>query len=150
MVRLHKQYIFNMAPVIDIVFLLIIFFLLVCRYIDTDAIKVRVPDSCDFSQIDLNEKQKFTTVTVAKANQKIVYAVDSKIVASETDGAIVDKIAEAIDNKLLPKAIDKRQLVLRIDKNMKFQHIEKLLKGLGQSCASKVRLSVFQENQNGQ
>ncbi len=150
MVRLHKQYIFNMAPVIDIVFLLIIFFLLVCRYIDTDSFQVKVPDCCDFSQIGLNTKQKFTTVTVTEANQKIVYAVGAKIVVAENDEAMVNKLAETIDDKLLTMPINKRQLVLRIDKDMQFKHVEKLLKGLGQSCASKVQLSVFQEKQNSQ
>ncbi len=41
---------FNMTPIIDIVFLLIIFFLVVCQFIEAENFPVAVPDGCEFTQ----------------------------------------------------------------------------------------------------
>jgi len=57
---------FNMTPIIDIVFLLIIFFLVVCQFIEAENFPVAVPDGCEFAQSDPEPGAQVTTVTVMK------------------------------------------------------------------------------------
>ncbi|MCK4888036.1 MAG: biopolymer transporter ExbD, partial [Planctomycetes bacterium] len=40
---------FNMTPIVDIVFLMIIFFLVVFQFIDAENFPVNVPDNCDYA-----------------------------------------------------------------------------------------------------
>ena len=60
----NKSPSFNMTPIIDIVFLLIIFFLVVCQFIEAENFPVTVPDDCEFAQSDSEPGGQVTTVTV--------------------------------------------------------------------------------------
>ena len=52
---------FNMTPIIDIVFLLIIFFLVVCQFIEAENFPVAVPDGCEFAQSEFEPGEQVTT-----------------------------------------------------------------------------------------
>ena len=40
----------SITPMIDVVFLLIIFFLVVCKFIEAENFPVEIPDNCQFAQ----------------------------------------------------------------------------------------------------
>ena len=152
---------FNMTPIIDIVFLLIIFFLVVCQFIEAENFPVAVPDDCKFAQSDAERRAQVTTVTVMKtAKGKVGFAVGSeKIPASGyTEGlqtqknafwspGIVEKLAELIDVRLRDLPPDRRVVTLRIDKDVCFSDAQYALAAVAVSGAADIRLAALKDKQ---
>jgi biopolymer transport protein ExbD len=140
---------FNMTPVIDIVFQLIIFFALVCQFIEAENFPIKVPDDCRFAAMTPQEQNKVTTLTVMKTeNDRIAFAVGAeKIdVAGATD--LVDKLAEKIDGRMQDLPARDRIVTLRIDKDVTFAQAQYALAALAQSSAQNIRLAALKEKQN--
>jgi biopolymer transport protein ExbD len=107
---------FDMTPIIDIVFLLIIFFLLVCQFIVAENFDVTVPDDISSAQPAPVADQQITTVTVMSAGSgRPVYAVGSEIVAAGSAEDISYVIAGEIDRQLQHLTLERRVVCLRID-----------------------------------
>ena len=135
---------FNMTPLIDIVFLLIIFFLVVCQFIEAENFPVSVPDNCTFAQDDTEHNQQITTVTVMKTPAgEIDFAVGpQKIIASDTT-EIAQRISELIDVNLKDLPADSRVVTLRIDKDINFSHAQYALAGIAASTATDIQLAAL-------
>src|SRR4030042_3055635 len=87
---------FNMTPVIDIVFQLIIFFALVCKFIEAENFEVTVPDSCKFAQKQEQVDAGAVTVTVMKTSQgRVEFAVGAEKVSSDFE-TLPQKLARLI------------------------------------------------------
>ena len=147
-VKDHSPIGLNMTPIIDIVFLLVIFFMIVCQFITEQNFEVSVPDDVtsaeEFTQQDDNGG---TMVTVMLDEQGVVsYAVDADIIAV-ADGDISQLIARAIDTRL--KASDEQRVVsLRIDKNIEFKDSQYALAGISNSTALGMKLAVDKDKRN--
>jgi biopolymer transport protein ExbD len=141
---------FNMTPIIDIVFLLIIFFLVVCQFIEAENFPVTVPDDCRFAQSEPEPGGQVTTVTVMKTAQDVVsFAVGSeKIVSSDyTDTA--ERLARLIDARLGALPPDRRVVTLRVDKDICFAEAQYALAGVAASTATDIQLAVLKNARNG-
>ena len=137
---------FDMTPIIDIVFLLIIFFLLVCQFIVAENFEVTVPDDISSAQPATTADEQITTVTVMPDNTgQPVYAVGSKIITARPDENISYAIADEIDVQLQHLRREKRVVCLRIDKDICFQDSQYALAGLTQSCATDMKLAVTKQ-----
>ncbi|MHC4571003.1 MAG: ExbD/TolR family protein [Planctomycetota bacterium] len=137
---------FNMTPIIDIVFLLIIFFLVVCQFIEAENFPVAVPDGCDFAQNEPQLRAQVTTVTVMKTTkEKSCFAVGSKKITSSNYADIVEKLAELIDVRLKDLPADSRVVTLRIDKDVCFAEAQYALAGIAASSAIDVQLATLKE-----
>jgi len=76
---------FNITPVIDIIFLLIIFFLVLCRFVEAENPAVVVPDGCK-SAWDGSGREEGITLTVINEADGVVFAVGAdRIRASEDE-----------------------------------------------------------------
>ncbi len=138
---------FNMTPVIDIVFLLIIFFCVVCHFIDAENFPVVVPDGCDGAQSEQGSGQ-VTTVTVMKGEGgKAEFAVGSEKITVGSYGEIGERLAELVDNQLenLPK--DSRVVTLRVDKDVCYAEAQYALAGIAASTATDIRLAALKDKQ---
>ncbi len=144
---------FNMTPIIDIVFLLIIFFLVVCQFIEAENFPVSVPDGCEFAQSDAEPGARVTTVTVMKTTEgEVDFAVGSeKIRASEYSNcaAIVEKLARLIDVRLTGLPAERRVVTLRIDKDICFADAQYALAGVAASSAVDIQLAALKERRTG-
>jgi len=132
-----------MTPFIDIVFLLIIFFLVVCQFIEAENFPVDVPDDCDFAQNEIDNQSQLTTVTVMKIDEVSYFAVGSERISATDDLDVVEKLAELIDARLkdLPRA--SRIVTLRIDKDICFKEAQYALAGVASSSATNIRLAAL-------
>lgn len=136
----------NMTPMIDIVFLLIIFFMLVCQFIVAENFEVDVPDRINYSAKKKDVADKAITITAGKNQDGIYfYAVGSEIVGTsnmkELAGLITQKIDEQIDSdKQHPNIVN-----LRIGKDMSFESYKYILAGVANSKANDIQLAVFKE-----
>jgi len=139
---------FNMTPIIDIVFLLIIFFLVVCQFIEAENFPVTVPDDCQFARSDPEPGAQVTTVTVMKTTaEKIVFAVDSEKIDASGNAFgvpdIVEKLTELIDIRLSDLPPERRVVTLRIDKDICFAEAQYALAAVAASSATDIQLAAL-------
>lgn len=132
---------FNMTPVIDIVFLLIIFFLVVCRFIDAENFQVDVTDACENANVTEHENDPPITLTVMN-NMQTPFAVGSDII-SDSDYDTSNNIADALNDRLELIPPDRKTVILRIDKDVQFQKAQLALAGIAKSNAQNIRLAVL-------
>ncbi|HIJ70528.1 MAG TPA: hypothetical protein HPP87_04095 [Planctomycetes bacterium] len=137
---------FNMTPIIDIVFLLIIFFLLVCQFIVAENFDVTVPDNISSGQPAPDADQQITTVTVMPDDTgRSIYAVGSEIITGKSREDISCTIAAQIDTQLQHLRRRKRVVCLRIDKHISFRDSQYALAGVSQSTATDLKLAVTKQ-----
>jgi biopolymer transport protein ExbD len=137
---------FNMTAVIDIVFLLIIFFLVVCQFIEAENFEVSVTDNCRFAEEKEDAQAQMATVTVMKNEEgKIDFAVGPDKIAAFNNNEAVTQIAQSIDSYLLPLPSDDKVVVLRIDEDICFADTQYALAGIAQSRAANIQLAVLKE-----
>lgn len=135
---------FNMTPIIDIVFLLIIFFLVVCQFIEAENFPVVVPDGCEFAQSEPNHRPLLTTVTVMKTTEeRSCFAVGSEKIAASSYTDVVERIAELIDARLEDLPPEGRVVTLRIDKDVCFAEAQYALAGVAASSAMDIQLAAL-------
>jgi len=137
---------FNLTPVIDIVFLLIIFFVLACRFIEAENFPVTVPDGCQFARDETTPGEQVTTLTVMNRPQSVTFAVGAEEITPQDDAdiaALVERLAELIDARLGALPPGNRVVTLRIDKDTPFAQAQYALAAVAQSTAINVRLAVL-------
>lgn len=140
---------FNMTPIIDIVFLLIIFFLLVCQFIVAENFEVTVPNDISSAQSAASADEQITTVTVMfTEDDAVAYAVGSEIIAADSGEDISYAIADEIDRQLQHLSHERRVVCLRIDKDIHFQLSQYALAGISQSTATDMKLAVTKQKQS--
>ena len=138
---------FNITPIIDIVFLLIIFFLVVCQFIEAENFPVDVPDDCEFAASISKPGARLTTVTVMKtADGDSDFAVGSEKIATSNYTDKIENIARLIDISLKDLPSDRRVVTLRIDKDISFSQAQYALAGIAASSATDIQLAVLKDN----
>lgn len=137
---------FNMTGVIDIVFLLIIFFLVVSQFIETENLPVTVPDGCEFAEDNEDHMQMATLTVVNKAEDEITFAVGQEEIVSQDIASlpgVVGRLVELIDARLSDLPPDNRIVTLRIDKDLPFSQAQYALAAIAQSTATNIRLAAL-------
>ncbi len=138
---------FNLTPVIDIVFLLIIFFALVFKFIEAENFSVTVPENCRYAQSEIEAQAALATVTVMKnENGKSEFAVGADKVTGASFGEIAGKVAGMIDLRLKDLPADKRVVTLRIDKDIPYAEAQYALAAVAKSTATDIRLAAVKES----
>jgi len=141
---------FNMTPIIDIVFLLIIFFLVVCQFIEAENFPVTVPDDCEFAQSDSEPGGQVTTVTVMRTNtERIAFAVGSEKITASSYADIVEGLAQLIDIRLRNLPPERRVVTLRVDKGICFGEAQYALAAVAQSSATDIQLATLKDKRAG-
>jgi biopolymer transport protein ExbD len=135
---------FNMTAVIDIVFLLIIFFLVVCQFIEAENYPVAVPDGCQFAQDDTRPGTRLTTVTVMRTIEGASeFAVGSHKVSASSYANMAQKMAGLIDVRLKDLPPDRRVVTLRIDRDVCFAEAQYALAAVAASTATDIQLAAL-------
>ena len=135
---------FNMTPIIDIVFLLIIFFLVVSQFIEAENFDVSLPTDCDFAQTNPTNQAQAATVTIMKTpNEKTAYAVGAELINSKNPELLIDNMARSIDTRLENMSPEDRVVTLRIDKDIYFSDAQYALAAVANSKATKIKLAAL-------
>jgi len=137
---------FNMTPIIDIVFLLIIFFLVVCQFIEAENFPVAVPDSCEFAESDAEHREQVTTVTVMKTTDGSAdFAVGAEKISASDSRDLTEQITHLVDTNLKNLPADHRVVTLRIDKDVYFVQAQYALAGVAASTATDIKLAALKD-----
>jgi biopolymer transport protein ExbD len=137
---------FNMTPVIDIVFLLIVFFALVFKFIEAENFPVAVPAGCDYAQSEVEATA--TTVSVLKSEGEMSdFAVGANKAAGADYEEITENLTRLIDSRLKETSGESKVVTLRIDRDVPYAEVQYALAALAKSSASDVRLAVMKDDE---
>ena len=142
---------FNMTPIIDIVFLLIIFFLVVCQFIDAENFPVEVPDECTYADQAPDTAVSRVTLSVINSSEgRIEFAVGSEKTAALNTGADhivspVELLTRALDRRLESVAPSRRTVTLRIDEDISYRYTQYALASIAESLASNIQMAVLKK-----
>jgi biopolymer transport protein ExbD len=139
---------FNLTPVIDIVFQLIIFFSLACRFIEAENFPVSVPDNCGYANTDEQTGTQITTVTVMRDERGAsVFAVGAEKISASNYGEIENRLTVLLDAQLKNLPAENRVVTLRIDKDVPFAEAQYALAAIAASSATDIRLAATRDGQ---
>jgi len=134
----------NLTPVIDIVFLLIIFFCVVCQFIEAENFPVAVPDKCEFAETAETDSSQMTTVTLMKTETGgYSFAVGAERIEETDYSVLVERLARAIDSRLANFPVSARVVTLRVDKDICFDQAQFALAAIANSTATDIRLAAL-------
>ena len=136
---------FNMTPIIDIVFLLIIFLVVVCRQIDAENFDVSVPDKCAFAQPTPNNSTGLSTITVMKDGEsgEIIFAVGAEKTSHSLSADVAGWVVEKINQQLKNSPAVTKTVCLRIDKDISYFYAQQALAAVAQSNAEKIQFATL-------
>ncbi len=157
---------FNMTPMIDVVFILITFFMLICRTIGQENYKMTIPDQCAQAELpEQNEEQVFTvsvffpSAALESADAETpgkdaspVYAVRAEVfdpqsaAYQENPDFLIAEMATRISQAAKKKEAD--MVHLRADKNLTYAQVQPVLQALAQARIRTVRLAAYRVGQS--
>jgi len=138
-----------MTPIIDIVFLLIIFFLVVCQFIEAENFPVDVPAGCDNAACESTAKAQPTTVTVIKSDEGGAdFAVGAQKIAAGDKTELIREITRLIDQSLADFSGQEAVVTLRIDRDVCYRDAQYALAAVAASGAEDIRLASKKSPQN--
>jgi len=145
--RLFEAETFDMTPIIDVVFLLIIFFMLVAQFIVAEQYKVTVPDEIKTAQaLPETEQQRPLTITVMPDQQRgVVYAVGGEKLAAVEGEDMKSLISSVINDYLTENKPADKTVRLRCDRSVPFGQVKYILAGISQSRAENLDWAVLSE-----
>jgi biopolymer transport protein ExbD len=156
---------FNLTPMIDVVFILITFFMLICRTIGQENYKMTIPDQCAQAELPEQIEEHVFTVSVffpsaasqttgaeAPWEQAPLYAVRAEVfdpqsaAYQENPDLLIAEMAKQISRVAKKK---KAEMVhLRADKNLTYAQVQPVLQAMAQAQIRTVRLAAFRVGQS--
>ncbi len=144
-----KSYLtFNMMPIIDIVLLLIIFFMFVCRYIAAENFDISVPDEATYALTDETEMPNLITLSVwyDDYEEQLLCAVGSDII-DITDGIDTARLVELINQYCEKLETGSAVINLRMNKDMVFKDYSGIITAVSLSNVKELSIAAMEEKQ---
>lgn len=132
---------FDMTPIIDVVFLLIIFFMLVCQFSASEYVEAQLPDKIA-SASPAGEPSESAAVSITFLGEDIRYAVGADVMET-TDPKLLEKMICSAINSRLAESAGLRTVALRCDKRIPFENVRPALEAIAQSRAEKIQWAVL-------
>lgn len=137
----------NLTPIIDVVFLLIIFLVIVYQRIDAENFQLDVPGHCTYADKAEDEKSPATvSVFPNSSNGTIIFAVGAEKCPFQLPGDIVNWLVSHINKETAEKNL--ATLRLRIDKTVKFRYAQLVLAAAANSNAKDLEISTIKQSVN--
>ena len=158
--RFHTNAQFNITPMIDVVFLLIIFFMLSCLFIVQENYALEVPDNCPAAIVpDALDRNAITmsVFTDPSADQNaekkaVLFAVRAKLFDPRSGDytANPDKLLADMTESIGRQAKNKPNplVYLRADRDLTYSDVQDSLIALSRAGINRVQLAVFRTDQN--
>lgn len=135
---------FNMTPVVDIVFLLIVFFVVVFQFIGTEDSPVQLPAGCEFAE-SIDDSQVFpATITMRRTDQgEVSFSVGGERIETLDKESLMQSAQTSLDECLMTLPQNDRVVVLRIDKDISYGEAQYALAAAAESSATGLRLATL-------
>lgn len=136
----------NLTPIVDVVFLLIIFLIIVYQRIDAENFAVNLPESITNAA---ENEQKISQPTVSVFSQspdgKLIYAVGAEKCPFTSPRDITNWLVSAIDKEASGK--NSKTLKLRIAKATKYGDAQLVLAAAAKSSIENLEIAAVKDNQ---
>ena len=142
-IKSHSTGMPNMIPTIDILFQLVIFFVLACQFAVVEQFPVSVPDKCTSAKPQPQDQRNIVTVTIMNADsgKGIQCAIGAEKLALSDGKELAAQIKETLDERL--SVASHRIVCLRIAKDVPFGQSQYALAGVAQSTATDIQMAVL-------
>lgn len=135
---------FDMTPIIDVVFLLIIFFMLVCQFIAAEQFEVQVPDAISSAQQQETDQPGLLTISVLPDSDRgVIVAIGSEKLASVTGEDLAMLVESAVNEAISSHPAPDKTVRLRCDKSVSFGQVKYILAGISRSHAEMIDWAVL-------
>jgi biopolymer transport protein ExbD len=143
-----REVVLNVTPFVDILFLLIIFFILASRFVAPESYSVQIPDSIDQARTAATSEGIATITLMRSADGRTDCAIGSEKMPHDND-KVVDPalLAADLDRRLQLLPPDARIVALRIDRKVPYRDAQYVLAAVARSQATSVRLAAIKEKQ---
>jgi biopolymer transport protein ExbD len=145
----------NLAPMVDVMMCLIIFFLLAAKLVSAEHFKVDLPWAAAAQIVDSHELGARVTISIRKAADD---GTSAEYVVADWDGErITERVLPPDGVEGLLRARKKRaeqdkqelRCVIRADQDVEYQHVEVVLRACGLAKVSKVVFSANKLEREG-
>lgn len=143
-----KSYIaFNMMPIIDIILLLIIFFIFTVRYIAAENFTIEVPEDVPNALSDEDAGSNFITLSVWYDDfERMRFCAVGADVVDITEGINTGRLVELINS--YAENIEGNAVVnLRMQKSMEFAQYSGIIQAISLSNATDISIAAFEQEQ---
>jgi biopolymer transport protein ExbD len=150
--RLHsaapREVVLNVTPFVDILFLLIIFFILASRFVAPESFDVRIPDGVGQAQ-NVTSAEGIATITLMRLPSGLIEcALGSEKLPRDGDKVVNSELlAEGLDRRLELLPPERRAVALRIDRHVPYRDAQHILAAVAKSSATSVRLAAIKDKQ---
>jgi len=134
----------NLTPIIDIVFLLIIFLIVVYSGIDAENFEVAVPDNCSFAQKQTDTHRPVTITAFKKpSSSSVIFAIGSETIESTQNSPlqITSWLVRKINSSIQGNSC--KTLSLRVDKSLDYYDTQNILAAVAASNAENIELATI-------
>ena len=154
-VRSHTDSQFNMTPMIDVVFLLIIFFMLVCQFITQENYQLVIPDDCPAVLVPDRLDHNAVTVSalpnprMSQSSQPapVIYAVRSQQFDPQSRDYRTqpDRLLADMADRITTEAARKTDPLvhLRAHRDLTYRDVQPTLLALARAGITRVQLAAF-------
>lgn len=134
----------NLTPIIDVVFLLIIFLVIVYQRIDAENFAVDLPKNCA-SAADAQQQiaQPVVSVFSEKSGGKIIYAVGAEKCPFTSPKDVISWLVSSINKEAVEK--DSQSLKLRLAKSIKYHDAQLVLAAAAQSRIENIEIAAIKD-----
>jgi biopolymer transport protein ExbD len=144
----RKSLFFNITPVIDIVFLLIIFFVLDFQFFGSNSQDIELPDKCSYAQKDAEPPAGTVAIVVLQTSDgEIKYSVNNRLVNATDSCKLAEQMAGMINECCEGIQPESRVVILRIDKELHFGKAQHALASASLSTATTIKIATLAEKE---
>lgn len=141
----------NLTPMIDVIFLLIVFFVLVSRIVDFDSVAMDLPRPADAAtERPEDDARLVINVVPGPDGSAQHYKMQAFVVEATPQGA--RKLVSMVREQLIRQPMT--AINLRADSSTRYRHLSPLLTALGEmdrtDFAAPIRLNLVVINENAQ
>lgn len=132
---------FDLTPIIDVVFLLIIFFMLVCRFMAEEQTPIEVPDQIQTARSPNADETPLTITVLTDELRHVTCSVDNVKLKQVDKRDLAALITSAVNDGLDQRA--DKTVRLRCDKRIAFGQVKYVLAGISDSRAQRLDWAVL-------
>jgi biopolymer transport protein ExbD len=134
----------NLTPIIDVVFLLIIFLVIVYQRIDAQNFQLDVPEGCvNASNNNADTAPPTVSVFINPDDGEKIFAVGADKCPFTASTDIINWLISSIDKEAAEKNI--KTVRLRIDKNIKYRDAQLVLAAAARSNVEDMEIATIKE-----
>ena len=136
--RLKKDASIEIASLVDIVFLLLLFFVVTTTFRETPGLEIDLPETHDATGVEL--KDVVVNVVLGESGAQVV--IDDEPVA-------IEQLQTYLRNELQQRPEDKRSVVVQADKNVRFELVYRVFDIAREAGATGITVPAeFREREN--